>query len=98
MDMKALAKRLKTKQLSPKRVVFEFDDEQWTFDSPQVVEADMMGNRMYQVIGKPEVAAGADEDLQLIMEKTGCSKAEAKKALEATGDVAGAILHISENE
>ena len=51
MDMRALAKQLKTKQLSPKRVIFEFDSENWVFEKVQVVEANMMGNRIFQVMG-----------------------------------------------
>jgi nascent polypeptide-associated complex subunit alpha len=98
MDMKALAKQLKTKQLSPERVVFEFGGETWTFNNPTLVEANMMGNKVFQVMGSYEVARGEADDLKLIMEKTGCSEAEAKKALEKHGDVAEAIIHIMETQ
>ena len=97
MDMRALAKQLKTKQHSPNKVIFVFDDKEWVFETPQVVEANMMGNIMFQVMGTYEERSTIDhsnEDLSLIMEKTGCSETEAKKALEETSDVAEAILQI----
>ncbi|RLJ01614.1 MAG: NagC family transcriptional regulator [Candidatus Aenigmatarchaeota archaeon] len=97
MDMRALAKHLKTKQLSPQRVVFDFDNESWVFESPVVVEANMMGNVVFQVMGKHQVLRNDSEDVKLIVEKTGCSEGEAREALEKYGDVAEAILHISSN-
>ena len=96
MDMRALAKQLKTKQLSPTRVIFEFDNEKWIFETPQVVEANMMGNKMFQVLGNYSIDKGLEEeDLKLIMEKTGCDKETAEKTLKETGDVAEAILKLS---
>ena len=97
MDMRAIAKQLKTKQISPDRVVFEFEGERWVFNNPQVMEANMMGNIVYQVVGTPEVAKDSnEEDLELIMQKTGCNLATAKEALAECGDVAEAIVHIME--
>lgn len=97
MDMRALAKQLKTKQHTPKRVIFEFEDHKWEFNNPKVVEANMMGNIMFQVIGKYDVVSGVSkEDISLVIEKTNCSESEAKKALEETNDVAEAILQLSE--
>ena len=94
MDMRALARQLKTKQLSPDQVIFDFGGEKWIFDSPKVVEANMMGNVVFQVMGKYSVMANESEDLDLIMEKTGCTKETAKKTLSEHSDVAEAILHI----
>ena len=97
MDMRALAKQLKTKEISAKRVVFETEEGDWVFDNPKVIEANMMGQIVFQVFGKYEVSDSAkDEDLELIMEKTNCTKKEAKKALEETGDMAEAIIKLSQ--
>lgn len=97
MDMRAIAKQLKTKQLSPERVIFEFEGESWVFNNPQVVEANMMGNIVYQVVGQPETTKDSnEEDLELIMKKTDCDLATAKEALAEYGDVAEAIIHIME--
>jgi len=98
MDMRALAKQLKTTPIPAKRVIFETDDGNWVFDSPQVIEANMMGNRIFQVIGKYEVedtSGPSEDDLKLIMERTNCSLSEAKKTLKETGDIAEAILKLS---
>ncbi|MBR9689542.1 MAG: hypothetical protein GOV01_01435 [Candidatus Altiarchaeota archaeon] len=95
MDMRALAKQLKTKQLSPTRVTFEFEDEVWEFENPQVVEANMMGNVVFQVLGTYNLLKDSSgEDLKLIMEKTNCTKEEAENALKEHKDVAEAIIHI----
>ena len=97
MDMRALAKQLKTKQHSPNQVIFQFDNENWVFEAPQVVEANMMGNIVFQVIGKYTRSSGiSEEDIALIVERTNCSKEAATKALKETGDVAEAIIQLSE--
>ncbi len=38
----------------------------------------------------------SEKDIKTIMEKTGCTKEQALDALEETGDLAGAILKLSE--
>lgn len=98
MDMRALAKQLKTKEISPKQVIFDFGEEKWIFNNPTVVEANMMGNVVFQVMGKHEVAKDESNDVDLIMEKTGCTKEVAEKALKQHSDVAEAILHIMESK
>ena len=98
MNMKALAKQLKTKQLAPKSVIFDFGTTKWVFSNPQVVEANMMGQLMYQVMGKYETKKAelepTKEDIELVMEKTGCNEVKATEALKKHNDVAEAILDI----
>jgi NACalpha-BTF3-like transcription factor len=95
MDLSSLARQLKTRQVPAKKVVFEMEEERWVFDAPQVVEANMMGQIVYQVIGSFKKESGQnEEDLKLIIEKTNCSKQKAESALKKYGDVAEAILHI----
>jgi NACalpha-BTF3-like transcription factor len=95
MDLSSLARQLKTRQIPAQKVVFEVEGEKWVFDAPQVVEANMMGQIVYQVIGNFKKESGqTDEDLKLIMEKTNCSRQKAESALKKYGDVAEAILHI----
>lgn len=95
--MRALAKQLKTKEVNAKRVIFETDQGSWVFEDPKVIEANMMGQVVFQVFGKYKVREELnEEDIKLIMEKTNCSESEAKKVLKETGDIAEAILKLSE--
>ncbi|MBR9681795.1 MAG: ubiquitin [Candidatus Altiarchaeota archaeon] len=96
MDMRALAKQLKTKEISARRVIFETEEGDWIFENPKVIEANMMGQIVFQVFGKYELLESVkDEDLTLIMEKTNCTKEQAKTALEETKDIAEAIIKLS---
>ncbi len=73
-------------------------------ESPQVIIIRAKGQPpMIYVIGDirkieaEEVQVVSDEDVRLVMEQTGVSFEEAKKALEETGgDIAAAILRIQE--
>ena len=96
MDMRALAKQLKTTEIPAKRVIFETEGGDLIFNNPKVVEANMMGQIVFQVFGKYEkVEPVSDEDLELIMEKTKCTKEEARTAVEETKDIAEAIIKLS---
>jgi nascent polypeptide-associated complex subunit alpha len=58
----------------------------------------MQGQTSYQISGdeqEEEKSTFSDEDLQVVMEKTGASKEKAKKALEeSNGDIASAIMEL----
>ena len=58
----------------------------------------IQGNEMLQVTGKiQEEGAGiSEEDIKTVMEKTNCSEEEAKETLEKTGDLAEAIMELSQ--
>ena len=97
MDMRSLAKQLKTKEIKAHQVIFRTPEGEWVFENPKVIEANMMGNKVFQVFGNFKIkSALSEEDISLIVEKTGCSKEEAKKALKETGDIAEAILQLGE--
>ncbi len=95
MDMRALARQLKTKEIPAKRVIFETEEGNWVFDNPKVIEANMMGQIVFQVFGKYAIDAIKNEDLELIIEKTGCTLEEAKKTLKETKDLAEAIIQLT---
>jgi len=95
MNLKALAKQLKTKELKVKKVIFELENEKWIFEDPKVVEANVMGARLFQVFGEFKTEENiSEEDLEIIMSKTNCSRETALKALKKTRDLAEAILLI----
>lgn len=103
MNPKQMAKLMKqmgisTKELPVVRVVFEMDDRRLIIENPVVTEVNMQGQKTYQVVGEPkEETILSEEDVHLVMEKTGKSREEVVKVLEETdGDIAEAILKLSE--
>ena len=82
-----------------KKVTIQTDTKEYVFENPDVTMMDAQGQTTYQVIGKPRIMERKDEipqdDVKLVMEQTGKSEKEAKKALEETkGDIAEAILKL----
>ena len=83
-----------------KKVVIQTDTKEYVFEDVEVTVMDAQGQKTYQISGKPRVIAKKEEipkkDIELVMEQTGKTAEEAKKALEATkGDIAEAILKLS---
>ena len=97
--MQAMMKQLGNKQdeISAVRVIIEQPEgNRIIIEEPNVQKIIMQGQESWQITGKAhEEAAGIkEEDIQLVMEKTGKSKQEAQKALEETGDIAEAIVQL----
>ena len=84
-------------------VVIKLADSELVFHEAVVTIMDAQGVRMYQIAGTPEERAKSEpeepeeliispEDIELVMEKAGCGKEEAKAALiETNGDLVDAI-------
>ena len=99
--MQAMMKQMGIKQeeVEAVRVVIEKSDGKIVIDNPNVVKITMQGQESWQITGEArEEAAGiSEEDVAIVAEKTGKSKKEALKALEAAeGDIASAIVALSE--
>lgn len=102
-QMKAMMKQMGIKQedIVAKRVIIEKEGSRIIIDNPNVQKIVMQGQESWQITGKAREETMAEgikeEDISLVAEKTGKTKAEAKKALEnASGDIAEAILNLSE--
>ncbi|MBN1859964.1 MAG: nascent polypeptide-associated complex protein [Candidatus Thermoplasmatota archaeon] len=86
------------------KVLIQTDTKEYVFDSAEVTVMEAQGQKTYQIIGEPTVKNRAGEtqetqkdDIKLIMEQTGKSEAEVKKALmETNGDLAEAILKLTQ--
>lgn len=90
---------IKQEEVEVDRVIFEKSDGTRTIIEPaNVVKINMQGNESWQVTGKARDEAGGirEEDVKLVMEKTGKSEKEVRKVLEETGDIAEAIVQLSE--
>ena len=85
------------RELKAERVIIETADKQYIFNNPIVNIMEVKGERTYQISGKVEIKTKiSEEDVELVAEKTGKSKEEARRALEeADGDIAQAILNLS---
>lgn len=100
--MQALMKQMgiKSEEIEATKVVIETGESSIVIENPQVTQITMQGQKSFQIAGEVRVEQKASgEDIKLIMEKTGCSEAAAKEALEkAGGDIAQAILSLSEQQ
>jgi len=93
-------------------VVIKTTDAELVFDDAAVTVMDVQGSKMYQITGTPVKRPKSEpgsvleseaevsilpEDVEIVMEKAGCSEAEAKAALtETKGDLAEAISQLCE--
>jgi len=88
-------------EISANRVIIETNEKNIIISEPSVIKIKMQGNTNFQISGditEEEVKEEntTEEDIQTIIEKTGCSKEKAKEALDAAGgDLTEAILSLS---
>lgn len=99
--MQALMKQMGIKQedIDASRVIIEKSDgSKIVVDNPSVVKVNMSGNESFQITGdikEEEEEDNLEKDIHIVMEKTGVTEAEARKALEdADGDLTEAILEL----
>ena len=82
------------------RVIIQTDSKEYIFEEAEVTMMEAQGQKTYQIIGKPTIRnreeVTMNDDIQLIMDQTGKSEEEARKALEeSNGDIADAILKLT---
>ncbi len=90
---------IKQEEIDASRVIIErIDSGKIVINNPSVVKIVMQGQESWQISGEAheeETSRFSEEDVNLVMEKTGKSDEEARKAIEeADGDIAEAILKI----
>jgi nascent polypeptide-associated complex subunit alpha len=108
-QMKAMMKRMGINQEEMddvEEVIIRTKDKEIVFKDASVSAVTVQGQKTYQIVGTPqerkreahgreEPAGVPKEDIKLVMEQTGCTEAQARKALEETdGAPAEAILKI----
>ena len=101
--MQAVMKQMGIAQeeISANRVIIETDDSNIIITNPSVMKIKMQGDTNFQISGEiteetVKEENNTEEDIQTIMEKTGCSKEKAKEALDKSqGDLTEAILSLS---
>jgi nascent polypeptide-associated complex subunit alpha len=100
---------IKTVEIPTDKVIFYLKDgTALEMQMPQVTKMTIQGTETYQVIGnaQPLESSGStssepkqleitEDDIKMVMQQAGCSKEQAKKALEETkGDIAEAIMNL----
>jgi len=101
--MQAVMKQMGMSQenIDASRVIIEKrNNTKIIFDNPSITKITMQGQETFQITGEnreesTEVVI-SEEDINTIVEKTGCTKEKAKETLKKTGDLAEAILELSE--
>ena len=83
------------------KIIIQTDSKEYIFENAEVSVMEAQGQKTYQIIGNPIIKERSEdtlkEDIKLIMDQTGKSEEEAKKALEeSNGDIAEAILKLSQ--
>jgi nascent polypeptide-associated complex subunit alpha len=98
---------IKQEDIEANRVIIECEDKNIVIEPASVAKVIMQGQETWQITGEArEEEKGKntgsfgdednlEEDIKVIMEKTGCSEKEARKALEETNDIAEAIISLS---
>lgn len=84
------------------KVIILTDSKEYIFEEAEVTIMDAQGQKTYQILGKPVIKdrseATLKDDIKLVVDQTGKSEEEARKALEDTnGDIAEAILKLSDS-
>jgi nascent polypeptide-associated complex subunit alpha len=101
-QMQAVMKQMGMSQTeipSSKVIIEKEDGNKIVINNPSVMKIKMQGQESFQISG--DISEESDEnfsenDIKVVMEKTNCSEEEARKVLEETGDLAEAILKLSE--
>ena len=87
-------------EINASKVIIEHKDGKIIIDNPSVIKISVQGQDTFQVSGEVKEENSSplfsEEDIKTIIEKTGCTEEQAKETLKQTGDLAGAILELSE--
>jgi len=101
-QVKSLMKQMgiKSEDIEAERVIIEKADSKIIIENPQIQKIDMKGQVSWQVVGEAREEAKeqriSEEDVKLVMEKTGKDEKEARKVLEeVNGEIAEAIVRLS---
>lgn len=85
-------------EINADRVVVEVGDEKMVFSNPELSKISVQGQNIFQLQGDYSTEEAEEkvdeEDIELVVEKTGASREEAEKALEEEDDVAGAVMSL----
>ena len=99
-QMQAMMKKMGISQvpIDAKRVIIECEDHNIIIDEPSVLKVNMQGQKTFQITGEEREESNqsfSDEDVAMVVEKTGKSEEEVREFLENNaGDIALAIMEL----
>ena len=92
---------IKQEEIDATEVIIKTKTSKIVFSNPSVAKVEMMGDNSWQITGNyeeqsldlnPEIN---EEDIKTVIEQTGVTEEEARKAIESNnGDLAAAILEL----
>lgn len=85
---------IKQVELDAEEVIIKLKDKNLIIKNPNVSKINMQGHETFQIMGDVSEESSNEEDIKTVMDQTGCSEEEAKKALEKYDDIAEAILNL----
>jgi nascent polypeptide-associated complex subunit alpha len=101
--MQAMMKQMGIAQeeiFADKVIIEKRDGSKLIIEEPSVIKIKMQGQTSFQITGEEkkesEEVEISEDDIKTVIEKTGCTKEQAEKSLEETGDLAESILELSE--
>jgi nascent polypeptide-associated complex subunit alpha len=82
------------------RVIIEkTDGNKIVIEEPNIMKIKMQGQESFQITGEIKEESGevkiSKEDIETIIQKTGCTEKQAEESLKKTGDLAESILELS---
>ena len=101
-QMEKMAKQLgmKMETIEAEQVVIKLQaGGEILIDNPQVSRINVMGQDTFQITGditEKDEDEECEDDVEMVAEKAGVSKDEAKRVLDETNDIAEAILRLKE--
>lgn len=89
---------LKIRELKAEEVIIKCRDKNIIISEPEIMIADMLGKEVYQISGVvSEAERISEEDIKLIMKKTGKDRETVVQKLEdLNNDLAKAIMELKE--
>ncbi len=88
---------IRSEEIDAEEVLIKCRDRELVIREPVVSKIKMGGQETFQVMGKVSEKLAekfTQEDINLVMEQTGCSDEEAVRALDETGNMAEAIMKL----
>jgi alpha-NAC-related protein len=83
---------MNVQQIPAEMVIIKTKNKNIIISKPEIMLADMMGREVYQITGEvSESVPMSEEDVQMVMDKTGKDRDTVVKKLEEHNDLAKAI-------
>lgn len=100
-QIEKMAKKMgmQMQEIDAEEVIIRTSDKEIVISNPSVSRVNMMGQDTFQISGEVSERSKekfSQEDVDVVKEKTGASEDEIRRALEETGDLAEAIIKLSE--